>query len=296
MPVYCGFEMHIQSEIVLADFPLSKNSPEIFIKRSDIGKEQGTGDSIDFHRHRKGISISYPNLGRVMIGQGNEILVQSFPNDDDELGFYLSNQCVPLWRWLHGSLVFHGSAVAVKNGAIAFIGNKGQGKSTLAGAFYAQGHRVLTDDVIVVSGEEENFQILPSFPQLRLTRDSAGVLRKNTGEEISGLLDKNSYPVATGFSWSPINIQRIYVLECGESLQLIPLSPQEGFLEGIRHSYFSPRLCTSEQTSIQFRGLTRFVNAVRFRKLQIPHSFIELPKILKTIEMDLKTEARNQFH
>lgn len=52
--------------------------------------------------------------------------------------------------FLRGSSVFHGSAVDVDGRAFAFIGHSGQGKTTMATLFCAEGASVITDDVLVI--------------------------------------------------------------------------------------------------------------------------------------------------
>jgi len=55
---------------------------------------------------------------------------------------------------LKGSPVFHGSAVEIDGEAIAFVGDSGQGKTTTATLFCAEGAAVVTDDVLVIDDAE----------------------------------------------------------------------------------------------------------------------------------------------
>jgi len=52
--------------------------------------------------------------------------------------------------FLRGNPVLHGSAVEVDASAIGFIGHSGQGKTTMATAFCAEGAASVTDDVLVI--------------------------------------------------------------------------------------------------------------------------------------------------
>jgi hypothetical protein len=56
------------------------------------------------------------------------------------------NQVLPLRLSKRGKLVFHTTAVEMGAGAVAFVGESGRGKSTLAASFATSGHRVLTDE------------------------------------------------------------------------------------------------------------------------------------------------------
>ena len=58
--------------------------------------------------------------------------------------------------------------------AIAFVGDSGYGKSTLAAAFLAAGHRLLTDDVLVLKkGDGGEFYAYPGPRRIKLVPEIA---------------------------------------------------------------------------------------------------------------------------
>jgi hypothetical protein len=75
---------------------------------------------------------------------------------------------------LHASgwLSLHGSAVALADGAIAFLAPKGNGKSTLAFALMRAGAALMTDDTVVI-GSGVPATVRPGVQSVRLFRDSA---------------------------------------------------------------------------------------------------------------------------
>jgi hypothetical protein len=82
---------------------------------------------------------------------------------------------------LHASgwLSLHGSAVALSEGAIAFLAPKGNGKSTLAFALMRAGAALMTDDTVVV-GAGRPATVRPGVQSVRLFRDSADWLSAPT--------------------------------------------------------------------------------------------------------------------
>lgn len=72
-----------------------------------------------------------------------------------------------------GLLVLHGSAVAVADGAIAFLAPKGSGKSTLAAMLVAAGAHLLTDDALAVQSSGE----MLAFPGVHSLRMNADMLQ-----------------------------------------------------------------------------------------------------------------------
>ena len=82
---------------------------------------------------------------------------------------------------LTGRFVLHGSAVDLNGRALAFVGQSGQGKSTMAAMFCASGGTLVTDDVLPVefgSGDVDGDAVfcLPSGTELRLREGSVSLI------------------------------------------------------------------------------------------------------------------------
>lgn len=71
---------------------------------------------------------------------------------------------------LHGTWCLHASAVIYRNRLTVFLGESGQGKSTLA-AFLATlpGWGLVADDILPVTQGESSVEVWPHFPQLKLS-------------------------------------------------------------------------------------------------------------------------------
>ncbi|MDE3127330.1 MAG: hypothetical protein KGL38_04950, partial [Gemmatimonadota bacterium] len=90
---------------------------------------------------------------------------------------YLLGPVIGLLLRLRGVVCLHGSAVAVGgNRAIAFVGDAGAGKSTIAAAFALRGERVLTDDIAALSRHGSVWEVEPGVPSVRLWDDSVALL------------------------------------------------------------------------------------------------------------------------
>ncbi len=99
------------------------------------------------------------------------------------------DQALPLALASEGALVVHASAVAHGRGAILLAGVAGTGKSTLAALMARQGMRVLADDGVILDGSAPNIRVVPSYPGLRLYRDSAAA----AGLDVTGSSDVADY-------------------------------------------------------------------------------------------------------
>jgi hypothetical protein len=79
---------------------------------------------------------------------------------------------------LRGRVVLHASAVATEDGAVAFVGNSGAGKSTVAGWLASRGAELAAEDLLVLEPGDGRFDVLPGSSALKLDRsgplDGAG--------------------------------------------------------------------------------------------------------------------------
>src|SRR5205807_5031958 len=113
--------------------------------------------------------LAWKDVGKLAIRAGKQIVVEA--NDDADAAMLRRFVVGPALAALlvqRGLLVLHASAVAVGDGAIAFLGMAGQGKSTMASAMYEHGHAVVSDDVVPVLRDGDRCVTLPGFPQLKL--------------------------------------------------------------------------------------------------------------------------------
>lgn len=77
---------------------------------------------------------------------------------------------------LRGHVCLHASAVALPQGVVLFVGPGGTGKSTTAAILAQSGCTVLTDDVVVLKAQNDQFWASPGYPRLRLWPTSTQLL------------------------------------------------------------------------------------------------------------------------
>jgi hypothetical protein len=64
----------------------------------------------------------------------------------------------------------HATAVLTPHGAAAFLGESGDGKSTLAALFVHGGFKLLTDDMLILTADGARFLAQPGPPRIKLYR------------------------------------------------------------------------------------------------------------------------------
>src|SRR5439155_25506227 len=68
----------------------------------------------------------------------------------------------------------HAAVVVVGDQAVAFLGQSGFGKSSLAACFLQAGHRLLTDDLLLLQHRHDRVLAYPGPPRIKLFERTAG--------------------------------------------------------------------------------------------------------------------------
>jgi hypothetical protein len=153
------------------------------------------------------------------------------------------NQVMPLALSRQGKLVLHGSAVDIGGQGVAFLGESGRGKSTLAASFASEGTRFLTDDGLLLSWLGDRCMILPSHPSIRLWEDSQDAL---IGQCMAiapavSFTSKARFLAGSGIAFcdEARPLRRVFFLGEGNALvpTIEPLRPAEALIELVKHSF-----------------------------------------------------------
>jgi hypothetical protein len=235
------------------------------------------------------VFLHWEDAGSLSVRRGREIIVDPFPGVEERI----IRVCIlgpALGVLLHqrGQLVLHASAVALDGGAVAFLGEAGWGKSTMAAALYARGHGIVADDVTAVQAEKAHPIVHPGFPQLKLWPEAAIAVGDvpETLPRIEPSLEKRALPAAHEFSRDPLPLRCIYVLAESETQEIEPLGSQEALVELVRHSYTS-RLLRVVGASSHFLQCSNVVKNVTIRSLKRPRSLASLSDLAQLVGKDL---------
>ncbi len=121
---------------------------------------------------------------------GHEIFLLEKANglDDDVIIEVALGPALVLALAIRGVFCLHASAVKLGDGAVLFLGESAAGKSTLAEMLEDHGAGLIrvTDDISPLKYGKDRFELLPDFPQLKLTafdRQSHIRFEQNPGRE-----------------------------------------------------------------------------------------------------------------
>jgi hypothetical protein len=137
----------------------------------------------------------------------------------------LCSRVLPLVAIARGREALHAAAVETPAGVLALAGPSGAGKSTLVAELMARGHRLFTDDVLVLSSDEKEVLAHPGGPYLSLAN---GVAPPPPGETLDSVGDKRWIAVKE-VAREPGRVAAIVLLERGDAaspeVSRIPASP-----------------------------------------------------------------------
>lgn len=152
----------------------------------------------------------------------------------------LLGRVMALAAHVDGHLALHASAVSIGGRAVAFLGPKHAGKSTLALALVRLGARLLTDDSLIVRLDAGTAWAAPGVHRVRLWNDSARALGA-TVSDMRGAKPTVDRLAPNELETEPVPLDACYILEA--SPELLPgalrcerLSAVRGALAQMRFS------------------------------------------------------------
>jgi len=218
---YLAFGLTIESEIacpMLMEAPLAFNPVDVHIRYGVVPEnlEKPTAKGVLYQARPNQFLLRLEKIAAFLISNGSEVQIQRAPEaTDDEVLLFLFGSAFGALLHQRGLLVLHASAIDTEHGAVLFVGQSGNGKSTLAAALHKRGYRILADDVCALALDSAGQPVvLPGFPQLKLWADTAKKLEQETGSlrRVRPQLEKFALPVEDGFVNEPRTLFAVYHL------------------------------------------------------------------------------------
>ena len=168
----------------------------------------------------------------------------------------------------------HATTVVVDGRAIGFLAASGAGKSTLAAAFLAAGHRLLTDDLLLIrdiDGAPHGFpgppriKLLPDAARALLPRQAAASRMNPEAEKLIVALDRDQCHAA------PARLDRFVVLDDGHepahgAVEISTLARGYAMLHLLR-SAFNRRIVSRARMRRQFASAAAWARRIPVRRV-----------------------------
>lgn len=185
----------------------------------------------------------------------------------------------------------HATAVVVGDAAIGFLGDCGQGKSTLGAAFVRAGHRLLTDDLLVLYDQGRALTAAAGPPRLKLFPEPARRIlgRGVRGTPMNGCGGKLVFPIGARAARGAAPLRALYVLRPGRTRRVVAiraLSPRRAFVELTRNT-FNACVLDPARLARQFELAARVASRVPVKTLEYPRDLDRLSAVRAAIEADV---------
>lgn len=221
--------------------------------------------------------------------------------DSTTLAHLTLDHAIPrLFSLQPGCIVLHASAIAMDDGVVAVLGASGRGKSTLAAWLGAHGHRVLTDDCLLLQQNELSgeWQATPSYHSVRLWPDSMNALGidKSATREFIGFCSKRRTTANANLSFTQggTRLTECFTLDnpTESDLPVVrPLDVNRAFL-ALAQSVFRLAVVDPQVNRREFEALTELAATVRFWSLSYQREYKWLPAVEKAIVQTLQTDSQ----
>jgi hypothetical protein len=285
VPIYEAYGLRIDSAFELPELsPSTSGSIADITFRKQRIESANPSDRVSDALPPDQIGIRYAGIVSLLIKDGTTVDVDVQPGIDPRIiRLILLGPVLGLMLHQRSFLVLHASAVEIGSSAVAFIGEKGAGKSTTAAAFNAEGYALLADDIVAVA--PETHLVYPGFPQLKLFREAAKHLTAGS-ENLHRLhpdLDKVGLRVANRFAHSPRPLRRVFALTDGPDLEIQSLPPQQSFMELVKHSYALSFLQSTNSSETHFRQAVALASRAPVCRLIRPRSLPLLSNLVAAV-------------
>jgi energy-coupling factor transporter ATP-binding protein EcfA2 len=240
--------------------------------------------------------IDWPSMARFTIASDNHINVERFSGASDALiNLVLLGHVMALLLHRRGMTVLHGSALSVGGDAVAFVGDKGAGKSTLAAACLNAGHGLLSDDIVAVSDKTSEAMVEPSSARFKLTPETDSAIRLDWASlqpAPDPEFPKVIRDAGASFRSSHEPLRRVYVIQRGAEAKIEPLAPAAALQALLRFSYivrFGDYIMRVGDGPDQLGKSARLADKVRV--LTVPDDLTALEAAVRCVEQDLARAA-----
>jgi hypothetical protein len=198
----------------------------------------------EIHLEGSRYRMRFPEMADFVVDANGVVECYPVPGADTHTLEHLHlNQVIPSVLSLQHRPVFHAGAVAMGDGAAAFVGVSGRGKSTLVTYLALNGHALLTDDGMELATDTDELLVRPAHPSVRLWEDSRLALLPDNAKRAPALpytvkerfIDDSLIPCSP----EALPLRRAYFLGEGTSQEVCiePLSAQEAHMAWVRHAF-----------------------------------------------------------
>jgi hypothetical protein len=280
------------AEIELIEAPAPLMDPRDLPDPTDTASQWVAMDNGAFY-------IRWPGLMEFLVAaSGRQIFAYSLNSDCREaLQAFFFGRVLSFALLKLGIEQLHATAVVIHDQVVAFMGEAGHGKSTLAAAFVQKGYPLLTDDLLVIYQKDGSFFARPGLPRLKLFADSANAVgtdllgpvmavNRATGKQITQLSKHRFFD-------ADARIQVLYALNPGPAepnvVRIEEMRQPLAFVE-ICKAAFNTEITETARLKEHFEMASHLASSVPVKRLSVPRSLGALSSTCDAVLADIGIE------
>jgi hypothetical protein len=294
---YKAFGLIIDSEIEIPEFLSALGEPDVSICLGKVPEQlnDATFKGVRFEASPGQFLLKVDRIADFYAAEGKCITIQ--PKENVELGdirLFLLGSAFGALIHQRGMLPMHGSSISIQGKAYIFSGISGAGKSTLAAGLLSRGYELLSDDISVVSLDEEGKPIVyAGYPGVKLWSDSLVKLGRDPEHysRVRSKLNKHHVHVQEQFHAEAMPLGGVYILQTKNSdgIQLESIKGIEKFNALKNNTYRLNFIKGLGNTESHFRHLTTLASSCKVKRITRSTKTFALNEILDIVEQDIKT-------
>jgi hypothetical protein len=240
--------------------------------------------------------VRWKDLGEFLVSaDGRQITCRKLTEAEPEsFHVYLLGQALAYALVKQGFEPLHATGLAVNGRAVAFLGDGGFGKSSLAACFLQDGHTLVTDDMLILQSTANGHVAYPGPDRIKLF---PSIARRFLGKRASGVpmnsgTGKLVIPLARSVWPQAVPLAGIYVLCVPHevrhkgAIRIEPFTAREAFVSILANT-FNSAITGSDRLQRQAAAAIRLVRSVPIKKLLYPRVLAQLPAVRDAIIKDL---------
>lgn len=287
---YRAFGIIIASEVELPELRTGgTGEPDLIIRKAPLSIE---GQLETGHR----VVGEYEEFGNIVVNEGREIIIDPYPSVDQvKARVVILGPLLSIALRQRGFTVLHGGCAVIDDQAVCFIGNMGAGKSTTTAAFYNAGYPIMSDDVVAIREEEGQLMVQPGYPSIKLRPDAAPHVLRD-GERAPWLYPQGIRQIKsaeTTFPDRPYPLQKVYLLEWGEAVEIQPAVPQVALMNVLKHTRALPHLVDAGFRTQHLAQSQTLIRRVPVAHLYRPRDLAVLPEVIRAVAADVQPVAEH---
>lgn len=294
-----AYGLNIRSSIAFPELTESTHDQsDVYVQQVSLSNSPSVNTNFSVNAEPDFARYIFPDYGTVEIEDGSNVNVDPIDeNTIPHLRSFLLGGALGIVLHQRQFWILHACTVRVNGEAIAFAGPQTTGKSTLAAAFYAAGHEIMSDD-LTVSLSPETGSVNPGLPLLKITPSAIDSIDAEFSSE-SQLKKLESLTTVSPFQSSKrayrlpkhitgeIPLTRIYFLTDGDSIEIDSVEPQRQVTGLISNAFVRRRFEDTNASCRYLRQTEKIAEQVTVKQLQRPQNYSCLPDVVRIIEADL---------